>query len=100
MKTLELCQFLVKHVRQQVGGLLRARMEPEGHGQHCTTCNLSLRFPRLPFVEAVRGPGAPSDGPAVTNQHHHFQQDRQAGRHLLGCDETFWSDVSCHVVPF
>ena len=99
VKTLELCQFLVKHVRQQVGGLLTARTESEDHGYRCSTYNSSLHFPRLPYTEAVRGPGAPSGGPAVTPQQHHFQQDRQAGGHLLGCGETFWSHVSFPVVP-
>lgn len=49
-------------------------------------------------VEAVCGPGAPSEGPADPDQRHRFQEDRQAGGHLLGCDETLWSHVS-YCVP-
>lgn len=45
-------------------------------------------------VEAVCGFGAPPAGPAVPDQRDCFQEDRQAGRHLLGCDETLWSNVS------
>lgn len=45
-------------------------------------------------VEVVCGPGAPAGGPAVPDQRNHFQEDWQAGRYLLGCDEALWSHVS------
>ncbi len=49
-------------------------------------------------VEAVCGPGATSEGPAVPDHRHHFQEDRQAWGHLLGRDEALWSHVSRHYV--
>lgn len=52
----------------------------------------------LLFAEAVCGPSAPKGGPAVPDQQRRFQEDRQAGGHLLGRDETPWSPVSYSVM--
>lgn len=58
------------------------------------TFTLYLCLPPRHCAETVCGPGVAPHSPAVLDDRPHLQQDRQAGGHLLGRDETLRSDVS------